>query len=250
MKKTYVAAIALMAFLPSMQAGPDKDIVQTAQAAGSFKTLTAALAAGDLVETLKGKGPFTVFAPTDEAFAKLPKGTVTSLLKPENKNKLVAILTYHVVQGKVKAKKARKLTEAKAVSGVTLKITTNGKGLQINKANVIKADVKTKNGVIHVIDSVLLPPSKTSQIGGMAKGIITAAISKGVPLFNNGHHEECAKTYLSAGEALVKMEGELSSVSRMHVKVAIHAATKEQCNTSKAWIMRRALNQVYASANH
>lgn len=130
------------------------DIVDTAVKAGSFKTLAAALNAAGLVETLKGKGPFTVFAPTDEAFAKLPPGTVEALLK--NKEKLAAILTYHVVSGKVKAADVVKLKEAKTVQGQTVAIDAN-EGVKINDAKVVKADIECSNGVIHVIDTVLLP---------------------------------------------------------------------------------------------
>jgi len=135
----------------------DKDIVDTAVAAGSFKTLAAALGAGELVETLKGKGPFTVFAPTDDAFAKLPKGTVEELLKPENKAKLVKILTYHVVPGKVMAADVVKLSKAKTVEGSEVKITVADGKVKVNGANVVKTDITTSNGVIHVIDSVILP---------------------------------------------------------------------------------------------
>jgi len=136
-----------------------KDIVDTAVAAGSFKTLAAALTAADLVSTLKGAGPFTVFAPTDEAFAKLPAGTVETLLKPENKAKLQRILTYHVVAGNVMAADVVKMTSAKAVSGDMLTIKTTS-GVMINGAKVVKADIRTSNGVIHVIDTVLLPSEK------------------------------------------------------------------------------------------
>jgi len=136
-----------------------KDIVDTAVAAGQFKTLAAALGAAGLIETLKGKGPFTVFAPTDDAFSKLPPGTVEGLLKPENKAKLTAILTYHVVAGKVTAADVVKLKDAKTVNGATVKITVNGKTVTINDAKVTKADIVASNGVIHVIDTVLLPPA-------------------------------------------------------------------------------------------
>lgn len=132
------------------------DIVDTAVKAGSFKTLAAALEAAGLVETLKGEGPFTVFAPTDEAFAKLPKGTLDSLLKPENKEKLVSILTYHVVPGKVKAADVVKLKEAKTVQGNKVKIDTKD-GVKVNDAKVTKTDIECTNGVIHVIDTVLIP---------------------------------------------------------------------------------------------
>ena len=133
-----------------------KDIVDTAVAAGSFNTLAAALKAGGLVEALKSEGPFTVFAPTDEAFAKLPEGTVATLLKPENKDKLVAILKYHVVSGKVTAKDVVNIDEAKTLNGKSVKISA-ADGVQINGANVVKADIMTSNGVIHVIDAVIMP---------------------------------------------------------------------------------------------
>ena len=136
-----------------------KDIVDTAVAAGQFKTLAAALEAADLVDTLKGDGPFTVFAPTDAAFAKLPAGTVESLLKPENRDQLVAILTYHVVPGKVEAADVVKLDEAKTVNGQDVQITVADSGVQVDNANVIKTDIEASNGVIHVIDTVILPSS-------------------------------------------------------------------------------------------
>ena len=136
-----------------------KDIIDTAVAAGSFKTLAAALGAAGLVDTLKGPGPFTVFAPTDAAFAKLPAGTVESLLKPENKDKLASILTYHVVAGKVTAADVVKLSEAKTVNGKMLKVKVNGSKVMINDAKVTTADIAASNGVIHVIDSVVLPPA-------------------------------------------------------------------------------------------
>ena len=133
------------------------DIVDTAVKAGSFKTLAAALKAAGLVDTLKSNGPFTVFAPTDEAFAKLPAGTVETLLKPENKDKLVAILTYHVVAGNVKAADVVKLKSAETVQGSGVKITVADGKVMVNDANVVKTDIACGNGVIHVIDTVLLP---------------------------------------------------------------------------------------------
>ncbi len=135
------------------------DVVDVAVSAGTFNTLAAALQAADLVDTLKGDGPFTVFAPTDAAFAKLPEGTVESLLRPENKDQLIAILTYHVVPGKVKAADVVKLNSAKTVNGKELLIAVTDAGVRLNQANVIKTDIKASNGVIHVIDEVVLPPS-------------------------------------------------------------------------------------------
>ena len=141
MKKFNTHFVSLLMVSSLAMAAPKKDIVDTAVGAGSFKTLVAAVKSAGLVDTLKGKGPFTVFAPTDEAFSKLPKGTVESLLKPENKKKLTAILTYHVVSGKVKSKKAAKLDSAKTVNGDEISIKPSGKTLQINMSKVIKADI-------------------------------------------------------------------------------------------------------------
>ena len=151
------ALLLAFSFSSSAFAAPTNDIVDTAVAAGVFKTLAAALQAAGLVDTLKGPGPFTVFAPTDEAFAKLPAGTVEDLLKPENKQKLISILTYHVVAGKVMAKDVVKLHEAKTVNGQDVKIMVDGGKVMVDNANVIKTDIQCTNGVIHVIDSVLLP---------------------------------------------------------------------------------------------
>jgi uncharacterized surface protein with fasciclin (FAS1) repeats len=158
MKYSLRLLTAVVLLIPTLNAAnaQTKDIVDTAVAAGSFKTLVAAVQAAGLVETLKGPGPFTVFAPTDEAFAKLPAGTVESLLKPENKEKLVAILTYHVVPGKVMAADVKPM-EVKTVNGEEATIAVADGKVTIDKANVVKTDIVTSNGVIHVIDAVIMP---------------------------------------------------------------------------------------------
>ena len=149
--------LALVVFTVSVAQAKSKDIVDTAASAGQFKTLVAAVQAAGLVDTLKGDGPFTVFAPTDEAFAKLPAGTVEDLLKPENKDKLVAILTYHVVPGKIMSSDiAGKSTEVKTVQGDTLAVDATD-GVKVDAANVVTADIGASNGVIHVIDTVVMP---------------------------------------------------------------------------------------------
>ena len=153
-----VAAIGLTVGSVNARAA-EKDIVDTAVAAGQFKTLAAALGAAGLVDTLKGAGPFTVFAPTDAAFAKLPAGTVENLLKPENKDQLTAILTYHVVPGRVMAADVVKLKEAKTVNGKMLSIKMEGEAVMVNDAKVTATDIAASNGVIHVINTVILPPS-------------------------------------------------------------------------------------------
>lgn len=155
-----VAMLSLSMFASAMDNKSEgQDIVDVAVANGSFNTLAAALKAGGLIDTLKGEGPFTVFAPTDEAFAKLPEGTVETLLKPENIDQLKAVLTYHVVSGKVMAADVVKLNSATTVNGADVMISVEGESVKVNSAKVVAADVAASNGVIHVIDTVILPPS-------------------------------------------------------------------------------------------
>ena len=154
-----LAAAALSVAMAGVGQAEEKgaDIVDTAIGAGQFTTLAKALEAAGLVGTLKGAGPFTVFAPTDAAFAKLPAGTVESLLKPENKDKLKGILTYHVVPGAVKAAQVATMTSAKTVNGDTVMFKAQDKAVKVDQANVVKADIVASNGVIHVVDTVLMP---------------------------------------------------------------------------------------------
>ncbi len=151
------ASVALAGHHGGGKEAMQKDIVDTAVGAGTFNTLAAALEAAGLVDTLKGEGPFTVFAPTDEAFAALPAGTVESLLKPENKDQLIAVLTYHVVAGKVEAAQVVELDMAETVNGSSVTISTSEAGVTVDGANVIATDIAASNGVIHVIDAVILP---------------------------------------------------------------------------------------------
>jgi len=157
---TTVLGMVVAASNATAAGAPTRDIVDTAVAAGSFTTLAKALEAAGLLETLKGAGPFTVFAPTDEAFAKLPAGTLDTLLKPENRAKLTRILTYHVVPGRVMAADVVKLHSATAVSGDTIAIATHGGGVTVDNAHVVKTDIAATNGVIHVIDAVILPAER------------------------------------------------------------------------------------------
>lgn len=158
--KTALAVLAItVAFAGSARAESmaDKDIVEVAASAGNFKTLVAAVQAAGLVDVLKGEGPLTVFAPTDEAFAKLPAGTVENLLKPENKEKLTSVLTYHVVPGRVTAGEVVELNSAKTVNGRSLRISARGGQVMVDDARVTATDIMASNGIIHVIDSVVLP---------------------------------------------------------------------------------------------
>ena len=161
MKKLVVIAGLLVAVLAGKSAyAQDKDIVALAAGNENLSTLVAAVKAAGLVETLQGDGPFTVFAPTNDAFAALPEGTVESLLKPENKDKLVAVLTYHVVAGEVRSTDLSNGQMAKTVQGSEIKVSLSDKGAWINDAGVVAADVDASNGVVHVIDKVILPPSE------------------------------------------------------------------------------------------
>lgn len=155
-RRTFLAMTTALAFSAPAFA-QDMDIVDTAVGAGTFTTLVAAVEAAGLVETLKGEGPFTVFAPTDEAFAALPEGTVESLLLPENKDQLTAILTYHVVPGKVMSTDLTEGMTAATVNSADVTITLDG-GAKVNGANITTADIEATNGVIHVIDTVIMPP--------------------------------------------------------------------------------------------
>ena len=160
LKYALVALVAVTASFSSTVAKAEtagKSIVEIAAGAEDFSTLVAAVKAADLDDVLSSKGPFTVFAPTNEAFAKLPKGTVESLLKPENKDKLIAVLKYHVVPGKVMAKDVVKVDSAKTAQGSSVTVTVEGKTVKVDNAKVIKTDIEASNGVIHVIDTVIIP---------------------------------------------------------------------------------------------
>ena len=235
----------------SLLGGSKKDIVETADSAGSFKTLIAAAKAAGLVDTLKSEGPFTVFAPTDDAFSKLPEGTLKSLLKPENKETLASILTYHVVSGKVKSKKAAKIDRAKTVNGSEISISKSDEGLKINEANVVKADIKASNGIIHVIDSVLLPDEVKKSLAAAAPNadhIIIQAIHRGVPMFNLGHHDLTAKLYMNAGMKVLRNSSSKScDTTRKTIHSALQKASAQHCSTTQAWIMRRAFDHVLAN---
>jgi uncharacterized surface protein with fasciclin (FAS1) repeats len=159
--KPIVSAMAVAVLATSSVLAADKNIVQTAVAAGSFKTLAAALQAAGLVDALQGKGPFTVFAPTDEAFAALPEGTVENLLKPENKDQLIAVLKYHVVPGQVTSDQVVDLSGAKTLNGQRIDISVQEREVMVDQATVVKTDIECSNGVIHVINAVILPASKS-----------------------------------------------------------------------------------------
>lgn len=230
-----VAALATFGFLQlpdcSTQAA-EKDIVTTAVEAGSFKTLAAAVQAAGLVETLQGQGPFTVFAPTDEAFAKLPAGTVKSLLKPENKHQLVAVLTYHVVPGQVTAGEVVKLNAAATVNGQRVDINVADGKVVIDQATVVTTDIHCSNGVIHVIDQVILPSADTipatAAKAGTFKTLLAAAKAAGLVEVLSGDKpltvfaptdEAFAKLPAGTVDSLLKPENKdkLTAILKFHV---------------------------------
>lgn len=226
-----VASLGMSLGLSSAEDAP-KDIVSTADGAGSFKTLVAAVKAAGLAETLQGKGPFTVFAPTDEAFAKLPSGTVETLLKPENKSKLVAILTYHVVAGKVGSTDVVKVKAAGTVNGQRVDVKVDGGQVSIDQAHVVKADIACSNGVIHVIDQVLLPTADkipaVADVAGTFKTLLAAAKAAGlVPALSGDQpltvfaptDEAFAKLPTGTVAELLKPENKekLASILKYHV---------------------------------
>lgn len=226
------------------------DIIDTAVEAGSFKTLAAAIKAAGLIETLKGDGPFTVFAPTDAAFAKLPEGTVASLLKPENKAKLAAVLTYHVVPGRIYAADAIEAGKAKTVQGQAVTITSSDKGVMIDGAKVVKANIDASNGVIHVIDSVILPKDR-AQIEREAMHLVHNAINKGTHLYNTGHAGQCATIYMTTASKLMQMSpAPFCHGTRQTLAHAMKASSNSHCMDTRAWTMRKALDKTLASMSN
>ena len=218
----------------------DKTIPETAAAAGSFGTLIAALGAADLASTLGSKGPFTVFAPTDEAFGALPAGTIETLLKPENKQQLIDVLTYHVVAGRVYSEDALKAKSAKTLQGTTIDIAATEAGASVNNAKLLSTDLDASNGVIHVIDRVLLPSGKKVD----AKKMIFDAISTGVPMYNAGHHAACASLYQKTMEQV--MAATSDSEMRSHMNSVLTSARHQSCPMERAWMLRRGMDQMYA----
>lgn len=226
----------------------DKNLVETAASAGTFNTLIAAAKAAGLAGALTGSDDLTVFAPTDEAFAKLPAGTVESLLKPENKQQLVGILKYHVVSGRIYSDAALAAGQAGTLEGGTVSITADSSGAKVNEANLVATDISASNGVIHVIDRVLMPPVKTvANCNGEACQAIAAAIAQGAPLYNAGHHGACADIYMGAFNQL--MQTELDGQWKHHMSSVLAKAKMQHSATDRAWTMRRGMDTLYTSLN-
>lgn len=223
-----------------------EDIVEIAVEAGSFETLVTALGAANLVETLRGEGPFTVFAPSDDAFAALPAGTLDTLLLPQNRDKLAAILTYHVVSGRVDSTTALSAGEAATLEGGTVRIRLEDGRLRINDATVVANDIAASNGIIHVIDSVLLPPAPEKLDPALAVArVLEAAINRGAPLFNSGQVGACAAVYEIAVMAVIDLANELPEECRSGLTRALRQSREMTDASERAWVLRRAMDAAY-----
>jgi len=221
------------------------DLAATAVKAGKFNTLVAAAKAAGLVGALTdAENPVTVFAPTDEAFAKLPAGTVETLLKPENKEKLASILKYHVVGGRVYSPDAVKAGKATTLQGSDVTIATDAAGATVDGARILATDIDASNGVIHVIDAVILP-SEDPQSQVDPRHQIELAIKEGAPLYNAGHHGECARIYMQTVAGLVDGECLGCPATTAMMRTALDQAEQTTCETSQAWILRKAMDTAY-----
>ncbi|MGH1362261.1 MAG: fasciclin domain-containing protein [Calditrichia bacterium] len=220
-----------------------KPLLTIASEAGTFNTLAAAIKAAGLVETLSGEGPFTVFAPTDKAFAKLPKETLQSLLKPENKEQLQRILTYHVIAGRVYSDEVLQKSSLRTVSGIRVSTGLRDGQLNIDKSRVSAGDIQAANGVIHVIDQVLIPDERLSTIRP-AMEYIELAIDRGVPLFNHGQQGACAAVYEVATEGLLQLANLSTDVNTL-LERALGKARSTSSDSKRAWVLRDGLDAAY-----
>ena len=226
---------------------PKNDIASVAKRAGQFNTLLAAVDAAGLSDILQSPKPVTVLAPTDAAFKALPKGTVASLLKPENKQKLQSILSLHVLKGKVSAGDALNAGSAKSVGGGGLEFGIADGAFQVNGTKIVKTDIRCDNGIIHVIDAVLLPAEKKQAISPTKR--IESAVKKGVPVFNHGDHGKCADIYAACMQTLVNDRSLCSSTRQTLTQIA-NKAKKYHCDTTRAWMLRRGLDHAYQTASN
>jgi len=243
---TLLALSPLTAVAAQHGGSSSASIPQVAKTAGQFTTLLAAVDAAGLTETLLGRGPFTLFAPTDEAFARLPNGTVQDLLKPENREKLRTILTYHVVAGRVTASQARNVSSAGTVAGEDVRISQRNGDLRIDDATVRIADIPASNGIIHVIDRVLIPAAdRVTGSAGPAVDLIDLAIRRGVPLFNNGQPEATVAIYEVATNALLSLGGAVPNEAQRALRQALGDTSGSV--RDRAFTLRTGLDQARRS---
>jgi uncharacterized surface protein with fasciclin (FAS1) repeats len=224
-----------------------KNIPAIADEAGQFKTLLAAAKATKLVAALSGDKPLTVFAPSDDAFARLPNGTVESLLKPENLDQLKQILLYHVVEGRVYSEQALKMDEAKTLGGKSIQISSRTGGAFINESKLTALDIEASNGVIHVIDRVLMPPKSKKVSQAATQKTIEHTINRGTAFYNAGNADACASLYMKSVAGLLSGEHQLSKSAHHHLTTAMTNAKATSCSTSRSWALRQGLDGAYRS---
>ncbi|MDG2185668.1 MAG: fasciclin domain-containing protein [Mariniblastus sp.] len=222
-------------------------ILATAYQADNFSTLLAAVGIAGLNDVLNGDGPFTVFAPTDEAFAKLPEGTVESLLQPENREQLINVLKYHVVPGRLHDDEAVAAGRANTLLGPSIEVSLSADGVRINQSKVLAKNLPASNGLVHVIDQVLLP-SKMSRRQVLTS--LNAAIERGVPVFNSGHHGQCCDIYMNAMTEISDSGiDNMDDHSMMLVKQTIKKAQGTRNMAQRAWVLREGMDQLYRQAS-
>jgi len=246
-----IVTLALAVTLPTAQAGHHnetqaKNIVETAAAAGQFNTLIAAAKAAGLAGALSGDGPLTVFAPTDEAFNALPAGTIDSLLEPGNKDKLAQILKYHVISGRIGSASLADGVQLDTLAGATATISAAEAGFTIQGARIVATDIDASNGVVHVIDRVILPPEKMAR--NSAAKIIDMAIGHGVPMFNEGNAAATVAVYTMAAESLLNLASDdMNAMETNRLKRGLNDASHSGSASERAWTLRYALDDVNAS---
>lgn len=246
--KTLFASAVLALAAGAAQAGhhkaAEKNIVETAAAAGQFQTLITAAKAAGLAGALTGEGPLTVFAPTDDAFNALPAGTIEALLRPENKDALARILKFHVLAGRVGSDALADGVRVETLAGPSAKISAAGKGFTIEGARIVATDIGASNGVVHVIDRVIMPPETMSRVEAAA--LINAAIDRGVPMFNHGNAKGTAMTYSKTARALMA-NADLTSMERKRLELGLSSSEHSSNASESAWQLRYALDDVIAS---
>lgn len=248
-KTIWVALVAMTLTAPAFAGnhGKKQDVVDTAASAGTFETLIAAAKAAGLVDALKSDGPLTVFAPTDDAFSTLPAGTIETLLQPENKDQLATILKFHVVAGDLGSQALADGARLETLAGIDAVISQTEGGFNIENARIVTTDIDVSNGVIHVIDRVILPPKQMSRADSAAA--ISAAIDRGVPMFNHGNADGTVAVYMAAAEKLIRFGG-LNAEERARLQLGLDSAAAARSANAGAWELRYALDDVSASLHN
>ena len=240
-----IALCALM--VPAAKAEASNNLAEVAVQAGNFKSLVKALEASELVDALTQDTSYTVFAPTDDAFKKLPETLLASLFQPENKEMLKTILLYHVVPGTLRAKEVSSVRQLSTLSGEAVQIRTSDGGVKVDQSTVVKANITASNGVIHVLDEVLIPASVKEQLAikTPVMALLERAIELGVPHFNHGNHQACADIYETAAMGLLNMDkGAMSDAQRKMLGRVMQAASQMHDSSGRAWTFRKAFDRL------